>query len=112
MGYFSTNYLPWAVLITEIGALDEHERAKVERKIRRAVRRFSRMNREIDFGQVPPRFRVELGERVAEFGSVVKAFRLDEDRAYGDWLADFDVATMNVDAILQAFKRDYGTERR
>lgn len=107
MAHFSANYLTEDVLTTEIGALDEQEHAKVERMIRRAVRRFSRMNREIDFGQVPPRARVELGERIAEFGSVVRRFNLLSDELYGDWLGDFDVATMNVDAMLQALRRDY-----
>lgn len=107
MAHFSANYLTWADLTTEIGGLDEQEHAKVKRKIRRAVCRFTRMNREIDFGQVPPRARVELGERIAEFGSVVRRFNLLSDELYGDWLGDFDVATMNVDAMLQALRRDY-----
>lgn len=107
MAHFSANYLTWADLTTEIGGLDEQEHAKVKRKIRRAVCRFTRMNREIDFGQVPPRARVELGERIAEFGSVVRRFNLLSDELYGDWLGDFDVACMNVDAMLQALRRDY-----
>lgn len=107
MAHFSTDNLTWDVLTTVVGALDEHEHSKVERMIRRAVRRFSRMNREIDFGRVPPRARVELGERFADFVSVVRRFNLLSDELYGDWLCDFDVAVMNMDAMLESLRRDY-----
>lgn len=88
--------------------LDEQEREKVRRRIRRDHRKFMRANRQIDFGRVPPRARVELAERVSEFAVVVKSFELDDFKAYGDWRSDYFVACMNLSAFLEMLLRDYG----
>lgn len=88
--------------------LDEEEREKVRRRIRRAQRKFMRANRQIDFGRVPPQARVELSVRISDFGVVVKEFKLNDFEAYGDWKADFDLAVMNVSAFLCYLIARYG----
>lgn len=105
-GHISTEKQTRDLKLIPIYDLDEQEREKIHRKIRRTVRKFVRLNRQIDFGRVPPRYRLELGERLAEFGDVVKAFRLDVWMCYGDWLADFDCASMNMTAFLEMLLRD------
>ena len=94
--------------LTLLRDLDEQEREKVRRMIRRAQRKFMRANRLIDFGRVPPRVRVELSVLISDFAVVVKSFSFDDFKAYGDWKADFDCATMNIMAFLGMLLRDYG----
>lgn len=89
------------------GELDEQEREKVRRRIRGAQRKFMRANRQIDFGRVPSRARVELSVRLSDFGDVIKEFELNDFLTYGDWKADFDLAVMNVTAFLDMLVRDY-----